>query len=239
MMRAELPALRGIIHAAGVLDDGIVLQLDRARFEAVLAPKTRGALLLHTLTADIDVDFFVLFSSVSSVLGLPGQGNYAAANSFLDALARHRRAQGLPCLSINWGPWSEIGGASLADSRGDRLAFRGMASITPAQGLDMLGSLLRTDASQVVVMPLNLRLWRRFSPDVARSPLLAGLDPTAAAPVQHEGHVPFGRSLLGTPEQHRAPLVEAYVCARVAEILRMRAEDSRRTSSSSPRASTR
>src|SRR5262249_38703526 len=91
-----LPPLRGVVHAAGVLDDGIALQLDRARLWAVLAPKLLGAWHLHALTAARKLDFFVLFSSAASLLGSPGLAGYAAANAFLDALAAYRRARNLP-----------------------------------------------------------------------------------------------------------------------------------------------
>src|SRR5205823_6235347 len=102
----EMPPVRGIIHAAGVLDDGVLLQQDWPRFERVLAPKLRGAWNLHQQTRDSKLDFFVLFSSVASLLGSPGQGNYAAANAGLDALAHYRRSLSLPALAINWGQWA-------------------------------------------------------------------------------------------------------------------------------------
>ena len=105
----SIPPLRGIIHAAGVLDDGLLLNQNQERLAAVMAPKVQGAWNLHKLTLSAPLDFFVLFSSLASVLGSPGQGSYAAANSFLDALAHQRRALGLPSLTINWGPWDAVG----------------------------------------------------------------------------------------------------------------------------------
>ena len=102
--RAEgWPPIRGVVHAAGVLHDGLLLQLDRAALNTVLRPKVMGGWLLHRLLEDAPLDFFVLFSSAGSLLGQPGQGNYAAANAFLDALAHHRRAQGQPALSCQLG----------------------------------------------------------------------------------------------------------------------------------------
>ncbi|HEY0602496.1 MAG TPA: type I polyketide synthase, partial [Herpetosiphonaceae bacterium] len=115
------PAIRGVIHAAGMLRDRTILQLDAETFHQVLRPKIAGAWLLHTLLKDAPLDFFVLFSSVASLLGSVSQGNYAAANAFLDALAHHRRARGLPALSINWGPWAEIGMAARLFEQGGRL----------------------------------------------------------------------------------------------------------------------
>jgi phthiocerol/phenolphthiocerol synthesis type-I polyketide synthase C len=152
---SAMPPLRGIIHAAGVLDDGLLLNLDRERLAAVMAPKVEGAWNLHALTLDRPLDFFVLFSSVASVLGSPGQGSYAAANAFLDALSQHRHALGLPALTINWGPWAVVGMAAQAN-RGRGLAIRGIDAIPPQQGLQVLEQLLlRQEAAQVVVMPAN------------------------------------------------------------------------------------
>src|SRR4029077_10295715 len=129
------PPIRGVVHAAGVLQDRLLVQLDAAAMTAVFRPKATGTWLLHRLLHDDPLDFFVLFSSAGSVLGQPGQGNYAAANAFLDALAHHRRAQGQPALSINWGAWA---GKGFADSVGGkrlaaRLALLGISSIAPEQ----------------------------------------------------------------------------------------------------------
>jgi len=143
--RAEgWPPIRGVVHAAGVLQDGLVVQLDAAALTTVFRPKVTGGWLLHRLLQDDPLDFFVLFSSAGSVLGQPGQGNYAAANAFLDALAHHRRAQGQPALSINWGAWA---GKGFADSVGGkrlaaRLALLGISSIAPEQAMEILGRLL-------------------------------------------------------------------------------------------------
>src|SRR5262249_31193591 len=131
----SMPPLRGVFHAAAHLDDGILLQLDEERFRSVMSPKLRGAWLLHTLTAGCPLDLFVLFSSAAVLFGSPAQGNYVAANVFLDALAQHRRLQGLPALSVNWGPWSGVGGANRAD-RGGRLVLRGILSIPPEKGIE-------------------------------------------------------------------------------------------------------
>ncbi len=151
---ASMPPLRGIIHAAGALDDGLLLNLDRERLAAVMAPKVEGAWNLHALTLNRHLDFFVLFSSVASVLGSPGQGSYAAANAFLDALAHQRRALGLPALTINWGAWAAVGMAAQANL-GRRLVMRGIDAIAPQQGLKALEQLLLHPAAQVVVVSAN------------------------------------------------------------------------------------
>jgi len=120
------PPLRGVFHAAGVLADGMLYDMDADQLETPMAPKVQGAWYLHELTKDAPLDFFVLFSSVASVFGSPGQANYAAGNAFLDALAHYRSLRGLPATSINWGPWAESGMAvrgekdSQVRSQGDR-----------------------------------------------------------------------------------------------------------------------
>jgi NAD(P)-dependent dehydrogenase (short-subunit alcohol dehydrogenase family) len=144
-IRKSMPPLRGVIHAAGVLDDGILLQLNPERFQTVMAPKIDGALNLHHLTLNDPVELFVLFSSGASVLGSPGQGNYVAANAFLDALAHQRRALGLPGVSINWGAWGEVGLATRPD-RVKHLSQQGIAAFTPTQGVELQD---RSSAGQV------------------------------------------------------------------------------------------
>src|SRR5690606_15217759 len=118
----------------GTLEDGVLLQQDWARFATVFAPKVTGTLLLHELTRDAELDFFVLYSSVASVVGSAGQSNHAAANAFMDTLAAARRAAGLPGLSINWGAWS---GSGAAVDRGvtTRAVEAGYGLIDPAGGL--------------------------------------------------------------------------------------------------------
>ncbi|HZB96474.1 MAG TPA: beta-ketoacyl reductase, partial [Herpetosiphonaceae bacterium] len=216
----SLPPLRGIIHAAGVLDDGILLQLNRERFRTTMAPKLDGAWNLHTLTLDKPLDFFVLFSSAASMLGSPGQGNYAAANAFLDGLAHHRRALGRPALSINWGPWADVGLAAQVSQNG-QATIGGIAAIPPQQGVEVLGQLLRQEAAQVGVMPLNLRQWRQFYPKAAKSPLLAHLqEQESAAGARKSGHDMRAALLAVEPGERRA-LLEAHLREEITQVLRI------------------
>jgi acyl transferase domain-containing protein len=159
-IRDELPPLRGVFHLAGVLDDGVLREQTRERFDRVMAAKVLGAWNLHELTADLALDQFVLFSSAAALLGSPGQGNYAAANAFLDALAHHRRAEGRPALSINWGAWAEVGmAARLQTTQVSRWSEAGFGWIDPDRGLHTLEELLLEDAVQVGVLPVN---WAKF-----------------------------------------------------------------------------
>ncbi|MEM8946298.1 MAG: SDR family NAD(P)-dependent oxidoreductase [Planctomycetota bacterium] len=149
--------LAGVIHAAGVLDDGLIGDQNWERFEKVLAPKIVGAALLHEFTRELPLDFFILYSSAASVLGSPGQSNYATANAYLDGLAWQRRAMGLPALSINWGPWTE----GMADDERiiKRLALQGITPLTVAEAHEAMEKMLAANLVQTTVMDVD---WQRM-----------------------------------------------------------------------------
>ncbi|HVQ53382.1 MAG TPA: type I polyketide synthase, partial [Mycobacterium sp.] len=142
-------ALRGVVHGAAVIDDQIVAALSKESLDRVWAPKAAGALRLHAATAGRELDWWVGFSSTSSLLGAPGQGAYAAASAWLDALVAWRRASGLPAITINWGQWSDIGVAR-------SLTFSALDPISPAEGIEALESVLAGDLSRVGVARLRL-----------------------------------------------------------------------------------
>ncbi|SOE07391.1 type I polyketide synthase [Streptomyces sp. Ag109_G2-15] len=150
--------LSAVVHTAGVLDDATVAGLTGERLESVLRPKADAAWQLHDLTRDLDLSAFVLFSSVSGLLGTAGQGNYAAGNAFLDALAAHRRAQGLPALSLAWGLWDATHGmgASLAESDLARWTRAGIRPLTPEQGLALFDAALTGAPALSVPAALDL-----------------------------------------------------------------------------------
>lgn len=206
-LEAGWPPVRGIVHAAGVLEDGILLHQDAERFRQVLDPKVRGAWNLHSAAVDRPLDFFVMFSSTSAVLGSPGQGNHAAANACLDALAQFRRAQGLPALSINWGPWADIGKAA---------GLRGAASIPPARGLEILGRLLASSSAQAAVIPFSLRQWREFYPAASGSELVERWTGAAAC----ASGTPFARELMSAPAVQRWDLLASHLAEQVGKVLR-------------------
>ena len=225
-MARELPPVHGIFHAAGFLDDGMLNSQTAEKFLGVMRPKVQGAWILHELSKTLSLDFFVLFSSVAGTLGLAGQANYAAANVFLDALAETRRAQGLPALSIAWGPWAKVGLAAGRADRGARLARSGVASISPDQGKTLLSRLILQPAAQILVMPFDVDLWRGHTPTAGEHSLFASLESgsgqsgtpeeTAARPV---GILAALRSEpAGKP---RRALLEAELREQAAQVLRI------------------
>jgi len=223
MVKSELPPLRGIIHAAGVLDDTPLLGLDHKRLWRVLAPKVLGAWHLHTLTVDIPLDFFVMFSSATSLLGSLGQGNYVAANAFLDALAYARQYEGLPALSINWGPWSQVGMAARTGAD-KRLAAQGILGIDPEQGIVALGHLLREPVCQIGVFPVTQG---SSLADTLPAPSLSStalhrvqeLSDTALVPAP-PSMTPLDR-LAATKDNEQAQAIETFVCEQIVRILRL------------------
>ncbi len=174
-IHGTMPPLRGILHAAGVLENSPVVGLDAARLARVMAPKADGAWNLHLATALDDLHCFVLFSSAVSVLGSPGQGNYAAANSYLDVLAHLRHAAGQPALSINWGPWADVGLVADGNFIGSRpgRSDRGVKGITPARGLEVLANALVAGEVQLTALPFDLKSLLDLYPQAARIPLFA------------------------------------------------------------------
>ncbi|HIK08529.1 MAG TPA: type I polyketide synthase [Trichormus sp. M33_DOE_039] len=221
----DMPPLRGVIHSAAVLDDGILLQLTPERLHKVMQPKIEGAWNLHTHTLNQPLDFFVLFSSAASLLGSAGQGNYAAANAFLDGLAHYRHSQNLPALSINWGAWAEVGLAAAQANRGDRMASLGFGSIPPQQGLEILGHLLTDAAPQLGVIPINWATVLRANPAVTKMPffqlLTEVVSDSGETATDTTSNYLSRLALLAAPADERQSLVEEYFHEQVARVLRM------------------
>ena len=213
--------LRGVFHAAGVLDDGVLLQQTRERFERVLRPKVQGAWLLSELTQSLPLDHFVLYSSAAGLLGSPGQANYAAANTFLDALAHARRAAGLPALSIDWGAFADVGLAAQRENRAQRLELRGMRSIKPDEGLQILGELLASDEAQLGVVPLNLRQWGAFHQVASASTRFSALRGAGSSDAASEGDRELLARLRAALPSKRPALIAEHLRAQVAHVLRI------------------
>ncbi|MFI0736450.1 type I polyketide synthase [Streptomyces sp. NPDC021225] len=169
--------LSAVIHLAGVVDDGILTSLTPQRVDAVLGPKAIGALNLHELTRAAALDAFVVFSSAAASFGSPGQGNYTAANAFLDALMRHRRALGLPGQSLAWGMWAQASGMTegLGATDRARMARGGLAPLTDEQGLALLDTAGTVDEAVLLATPLDFRALRAQAAAGALPPILRGL----------------------------------------------------------------
>jgi 1-acyl-sn-glycerol-3-phosphate acyltransferase len=169
-VRTGMPPLRGVVHAAMVLDDGRLDQMEWPQFERVLAPKIGGAWNLHTQTRTDALDLFVMFSSIAALLGNPLQGNYAAANAYLDALAHHRRALGVPGLSVAWGVLSGVGYVAGRPELSDYLARQGYLAFSPAQAFGVLEDALRDERATIMAARMDWTRWAVASPTAATSP---------------------------------------------------------------------
>jgi malonyl CoA-acyl carrier protein transacylase len=223
---ADLPPLAGIIHAAGVLDDGVIAQLRPERFEKVLSPKVTGTWNLHKLTQDLPLDFFVMFSSLASVTGAPGQASYAAANAFMDAFAHFRQRLGLPATSVNWGGWADAGMAARTDSelRHRAGAFRLMPSDS---ALAAFGRLLSGAPTQVTVASVD---WEQFGNTVEgrnAKPLFRAL--LRPAPHRQEEKPSASKAdftaLRSLPAEALRPRLVAYLRDALAPILGIEAAE--------------
>ncbi|MFH8371861.1 type I polyketide synthase, partial [Streptomyces sp. NPDC018031] len=217
--------LTGVVHAAGVLDDGVVTALTPERVRAVLRPKVDAAWHLHELTRDAELTMFVLFSAAGGILGSAGQANYAAANGYLDALAWHRRAQGLPAISMAWGMWADTSGMTGGLDEADRLRMRrsGVLPLTSAQALELFDTALAED--RPLALPVRLDLTGAGGDGGYRSPLLRGLSAAAprraaraAAPAEQAPEDFRGR-LAGLPRVEREHALLDLVRGHVAAVL--------------------
>ena len=214
------PPLRGIVHSAGVLDDGVLLQQNWERFGRVLAPKVAGAWILHEATLGAPLDFFVLYSSVASLFGSAGQSNHAAANAFLDSLAWERRALGVPSVSINWGAWAEVGAAARRGV-GERADDTGIGEIPPAEGLEILGRLLNPERPQVGVAVVD---WPRFLERTGsdRLPFYRRLAQARGAADDKAADAPpvnWQEELAGLPAGNRLSLLEVRIAEKAVRVL--------------------
>ncbi|MDX6464201.1 MAG: hypothetical protein QOE55_7898, partial [Acidobacteriaceae bacterium] len=213
----DWPPIRGVVHAAGVIEDQFMLRMDERSFANVLRPKVAGALALHYATLPLDLDFFTLFSSISSVVGQYGQAHYAAGNAFMDHFAHWRRGRGLPATSINWGPWAEVGLFAQLETV-DKSGRSGVFPMLPEQALQAMERILGPAPTQAMIVSAD---WRRMPP----SPLLSEL-----APVDKNGDgsgkddqaaVALLLDLLLAEPEERQRRLEEYLTGLAAGVLKL------------------
>jgi acyl transferase domain-containing protein/NADPH:quinone reductase-like Zn-dependent oxidoreductase/NAD(P)-dependent dehydrogenase (short-subunit alcohol dehydrogenase family)/SAM-dependent methyltransferase/acyl carrier protein len=213
--------LRGVIHAAMVLDDGVLSQLNAARLQKVMAPKILGAWNLHCQTLGEPLDFFVLFSSVSSMIGNPGQANYAAGNAFLDSLAYYRQQQGLPALAINWGYITEAGYVARNKAVGESLSHAGLGALGVRSALMMLGRLLQTRLPSVGIIKFDWGQWAKTFGTLRRQPRFSSLMTQGDADLRSTDLEKANREMIfSANDAERRRLVEAFVRDKAAKVLR-------------------
>jgi acyl transferase domain-containing protein/SAM-dependent methyltransferase/acyl carrier protein len=218
-VRETMPPLRGVVHAAMVLDDGILVKLDAERFRRVMEPKVQGAWNLHQLTRDLPLDFFVCFSSFAAMVGNPGQGNYAAANAFLDLLSHHRRSLGLPALTVDWGRLTDVGYVTRHQGLTEHFERLGERGISSSQATHILGRLLSKGSTQVMVMNAD---WPQFAKVLfgrppARFSRLLGRETDELASSNEVGRI---RDLvLAAPADDRPQLLRSYLAEALAGVL--------------------
>lgn len=220
------PAIRGVFHAAGVTRDQLVTQIDPTAWETVMRPKVSGAWLLHSLLPDLD--FFVSFSSVGSILGPTGQGSYAAANAFLDALAHYRRACGEPALSINWGVWDDVGMAKGSNVKATQQALesQGVAAIQLDQGIQALAILLSEQnvegsPAQSVVLPVNWEKAQKSRLSANRRSFFSPLLITASEQPEEVAQESIREKLSGLEPEKRRRALESFLQQQIAQVLKL------------------
>ena len=216
-IRAELPPLGGVAHLAGVLDDALISQQSPEHFRTTLAPKAFGAYHLDRLTRNDDLEFFIVYSSASSVIGSPGQANYATANALLDGLVADRRAQGLPATGINWGPWAQGGMATSHTARAN-LSAQGLIPLDPSAALNALDEMIAHGTGQATVIKAN---WQRAAKGLGgtRPWILDHVLPSAVAAAR--GDSELLRQLHEVPDVERGSFLTEYLRHEVQNFLRL------------------
>ncbi|BBZ66357.1 putative polyketide synthase [Mycolicibacterium insubricum] len=216
-IRAELPPLAGVVHLAGVLDDALLSSQTLDRFHTTLVPKAYGAMHLDRLTADDDLDFFIVSSSVSSMFGSPGQSNYATANALLDGLVAQRRSRGLPGTGINFGPWAD-GGMASSDAAVANISAQGLIPLDPSAALSAMAEVVANGTAEAAVIKAN---WQRAAKVLgsSRPPILDLVLPRAAG--EMTGDSELLKKLQEIPVAQRAGFVTEFLQAEVQNFLRL------------------
>jgi len=224
---AKVP-LKGVFHLAMVIDDAPMGVLNRERMRTVLAPKALGAWMLHEGTLDQNLDCFVMFSSISSVFGNPAQSNYSGANAFLDSLAHHRRALGLPALAVNWGVLGGEGYVARNEKVAEFLARQGTSAITPGEVTSLLETFLTAGSAQVAALRVDWSKWRQSFRGLQENPLLehifaAGVDSAESGGVTSD----WRGKIDAAPAEERVGLIAQALREVVGSVLRVKPDSLR------------
>jgi len=217
--------LKGVFHLAMVIDDAPLSDLTSARMESVMGPKALGGWMLHEATKEMDLDAFVMFSSISSVFGNPAQGNYSAANAFLDSLAHHRHALGLPALAVNWGVLGGDGYVARNERVAEFLARQGTEAIAPNEVTSLLESFLDANVPQVAAIRVDWAKWRQTFRSLQDSPLLERIFAAGMDSKEYDGGKADWRGKIDAaePGERDSVIVEA-VQDVVGSVLRVKPE---------------
>ncbi len=228
VVRAGQHPLKGVFHLAMVIDDSPMASLTPERMRAVMAPKAYGAWLLHKQTQEMALDCFVMFSSVSGIFGNPAQGNYAAANAFLDSLAHHRQALGLPALTINWGVLGEEGYVARNARVAEFLARQGTAPLSPREVVKLLESFLQAGIAQVLAIRVDWTKWLQFFRGLQENPLLERIFASGVPNENAPGETSDWRLKIEStaPEEREAVIAQA-VRDVVGSVLRIKPDSLR------------
>jgi NAD(P)-dependent dehydrogenase (short-subunit alcohol dehydrogenase family) len=217
-IKEGMPSLRGVVHAAAALDDRALLEMGEEQFWTPLRLKALGAWSLHAATRGLPLDFFVMASSVTALLGSPGQSNDVAANAFLDALARARVAEGLPAMSLQWGPVADLSSPSSQENRRQRLSSQGIESFMPEEATELFSWLLQRPRAESGLVRLSTRQWLESHPQASGMRFLTELEDQMA---QSSGATTgsFRAALDQAPSGRRAALVEEHLIEQLAHVL--------------------
>ena len=227
-LQSETTPLKGVFHLAMVIDDAPLSALTSERLRTVMAPKAHGAWLLHENTKDLELDCFVMFSSVSSIFGNPAQGNYAAANAFLDSLAHHRRSLGLPALAINWGVLGGEGYVARNERVAEFLARQGTAALTPREVTTLMESFLTAHATQVAAIRVDWAKWRQSFRGMQENPLVERIFASGVELQETSGgNSDWRQRIQAATDEERDNVIGQAVREVVGSVLRVKPESLR------------
>jgi NADPH:quinone reductase-like Zn-dependent oxidoreductase/SAM-dependent methyltransferase/acyl carrier protein len=223
-IRAGDQPLRGVFHLAMVIDDAPLAVLNRDRMRSVVEPKAYGAWLLHESTRDMRLDCFVMYSSVSSIFGNPAQGNYGAANAFLDALAHHRRALGLPALTMNWGVLGGEGYVARNERVAEFLARQGTTELSPGEVMSLMESSLSAGSTQVMAIRVDWAKWRQFFRAMQENPLLERIFASVEGQESSGGKSDWRHKIESAAPEELEGVISLAVRDAVGSVLRVKPE---------------